>query len=113
MAFVYDHQPVPGCGLGKVAAPGERLRHGNIHHAAGLAPTPDLADLLLAQAEVLGQSIAPLVNQRLAVDDHQGRNPVMGDQGTGHDGLAGSRWSDEHPQLMRRQLLHCAALIRA
>ena len=85
MALVGDDQPVPGRELGDVVPTRQRLQGGDVDGAAQLRPAaPELSGL---DAEEFGDPCPPLVGQCLAVDEHQGGDPVFGDEGAGHDGL--------------------------
>jgi hypothetical protein len=57
-------------------------------------------------AEQVGDAGAPLVDQRFAVDQHQGGGLVRGDHGAGHHGLARAGRSDQHTQVVLDQLVH-------
>ena len=79
VAFVDDHEPVPGGDLPEIVSTGETLGHCQIDDAAGLPAGSDLTNTLLVETEVGHQALAPLLDERLTVDDHEGRNAVMGD----------------------------------
>ena len=88
---------------GRVVAAGEALDHRDVDHSGrAVAAAADLADLRGVEVEVLGESGAPLVDEFLAVDDHQRRHLVVGDHRAGHHGLAGTRWGDEHAEVVAR-----------
>jgi Nucleotidyl transferase AbiEii toxin, Type IV TA system len=89
---------------------GEGWEHGDVHDAGELAsPAPDLARL---DAEEVGQLIAPLLGQDLSVDEDQGGGSAFGDDGAGHDGLAGSGWRDQYAIVVREHGAHGGGLVR-
>jgi hypothetical protein len=88
VAFVDHHGAVALQQLLRVVQTAQALDHGEVDHAGRLgSAAADLADLVGRQAERLDQLDPPLVQQRLAVHQHQGRQAPGGDDGGPHDGL--------------------------
>ena len=74
----------------------------DVDRAGRLVPAAaDLADAGRVDVEVLGEPGSPLVDELLAVDDHEGRRAVVGDDGAGHDRLAGTGRGDEDAAVVR------------
>ena len=98
MALVDHDEAVPGGQLRQIIAPRQGLQRHHVNRAAQLrAPATQLAR---GDAEVLGQPRPPLIGEGLAVDQHQRRGVVPGDQRTGNHGLARPRGRDQHPMVM-------------
>ena len=88
-----------------VVAAGEALEHRDVDHAGRLVlAAADLADLRWVEVEVLGEPGAPLVDELLAVDEHERRCAVVRDHGAGHDRLAGSGRGDEDAAVVGREV---------
>lgn len=84
---------------------GQCLEHDQVDDvAAAVFAAAERADLPVAQVQKGGQPLLPLGQQLCPVHDHCGRGVVVGDQGAGHDGLAGAGRRD---QGARRVLRHC------
>jgi len=82
----------------QIIAPRQSLQRHHVNRAAQLrAATTQLAR---GDAEVLGQPRPPLIGQGLAVDQHQRRGGVLGDQGACDHGLACTGWGDQYPMVM-------------
>jgi hypothetical protein len=96
VAFVGDHQAIPGGQLGNVSAPGQGLQRGDVDPAA--EPGPSAAELTGFHAEEVTDPGAPLVGQGLAVHQDKGRGAVRGDHGARDDCLARSGRRDEDYQ---------------
>jgi hypothetical protein len=88
VAFVGDHQPIPGSELGDVIPPGQGLESNDVNGPADLGTAT--AELAGCHAEMIADPGPPLVRQRLAVDQHERRNAMRGDHGAGDHGLARS-----------------------
>ena len=84
--------------VGEVVAAGEGLQSGDVDDAGELGSAA--AELARFEAEEVGDLAAPLVGERLAVDQHERGNGSLGDDGTGHDGLPRAGRSDQESQLV-------------
>lgn len=93
VTLVHDDQAVV-VEHGSVVTASQALDHGDVDDPGGLvAAAADLTDLrrverVIVEGEMVDEARPPLVDQLLAVDDHQGRHPMVGDDGTpGHTPL--------------------------
>jgi hypothetical protein len=85
MAFVDDYKAVAGRECGDVVAAGQGLEGGDVDGSAGFgAPAAALAGL---DSEQVVDTCAPLVGERLAVDQDQGGDPMGRDERAGDDCL--------------------------
>jgi hypothetical protein len=84
VAFVDDHQPIAGGARYEIAAVGEALGHGQVdNRGLAVAAAAELPDLVGREAEMLLEARTPLLQQGLAVHDHQGRLAVPREERTG------------------------------
>ena len=98
MTLVDHHEAVSGGQLRQVVAPRQGLQGHHVDRAAQLrAATTELAR---GNAEVFGQPRPPLIGEGLAVDQHQRRGGVSGDQRARDHGLARPGRRDQHPMVM-------------
>ena len=112
VALIHDHQPVAGGELCDVVPAGEALDSSDVDDAPGPgASTAELADLLRGQVEVADEAGAPLLDERLAVDDDQRWHVVAGDEGTADEGLARAGRCHEHSEIVCRQGLGGGGLL--
>src|SRR6185312_5105260 len=95
--------------VGEVGSAGECLQSGDVDDAGELGSAA--AELPRFDAEEVGDLTAPLVGERLAVNQHERGNGSLGDDGTGHDGLPRAGWSVQESQLVRQNRLHCLLLL--
>ena len=89
MALVDHDEAVPSGQLRQIVAPRQGLQRHHVNRAAQLRPAA--TQLARGDAEVLGQPRPPLIGEGLAVDQHQRRGVVPGDQRTRDHGLARTR----------------------
>jgi hypothetical protein len=91
----------------RVVEAAQALDHGEVNHAGRpVSAAADLSDLLRRQAERLDQLAPPLVQQRLAVHQHQRRQVSGGDDGTPHDGLARPGRCHQHTVVVAEHGVH-------
>lgn len=101
VAFVSDQMRVAGEHLGEVVTAGQGLQHRDVHDPGGPVVAPaDLTDLGRLQAETFGQLSPPLLDQRLAVHQHERGDGPCGDHRTPHDGLARARRCDQRAEVV-------------
>ena len=98
MALVDHDEAVSSGQLRQIIAPRQGLQRHHVDRAAQLRAAA--AQLARGDAEVLGQPRPPLIGEGLAVDQHQRRGVVPGDQRTGDHGLARPGGRDQHPMVM-------------
>ena len=98
MALVDHDEAVPGGQLRQIIAPRQRLQRHHVDRAAQLRAAT--TQLTRGDAEVLGQPCPPLIGEGLAVDQHQRRGGVPGDQRACDHGLARPGRRDQHPMVM-------------
>ena len=110
VALIDDDLAVGAELVGEVGSAGECLQSGDVDDAGELGSAA--AELPRFEAEEVGDLAAPLVGERLAVDQHERGNGSLGDDGTGHDGLPRAGRSDQESQLVRQHRLHCFLLLR-
>lgn len=97
VALVNDDEPIAAEQFVGSLPAGKALDHRDVDEAAGpVLAAADHADLFVFEAEVLTESLAPLRKQWLAVDQHQGRLSMMGDDGARGHGLARAGRGDYH-----------------
>jgi len=113
VAFVDDHKPVSFRDLHQVVPTGETLDHRQIYDAACLPAGSEQADSLPVKTEVCGQTFSPLLDKMLAVDDHEGRHAMEGDERAGHQSLAGAGRSDQHAELVDDERVNGILLVGA
>jgi hypothetical protein len=113
VALVDDHVAVVCGQLIDRAVADQALDHGHVDPAGDTAlPAPDLPDRLRLHAEEHRELRPPLIEQRLAVDQHQRAAPASrGEVGT-HDRLTCSRRRHEHPGIVCQELLDGVLLDR-
>ncbi|OSY34574.1 hypothetical protein BG845_06727 [Pseudonocardia autotrophica] len=95
MTFVDHDEAVTGGQRRQVVAPSEGLEGHHIDRAAQLRAAA--TELARDDAEVLGQPRPPLISEGLAVDQHQRRGGVPGDQRARDHGLTYPGRRDQHP----------------
>ena len=101
VTFVDDDQPIAPGQLGDVVTAGDALHHCHIDDARGAAAAAaELADLSGAEIQVGGEPVAPLFDEWLAVDDHEGRYLVAGDESAADHGLARPGRRHEHSHVV-------------
>ena len=101
MTFIDDDQAVRGGEFGEVVASGEALDHRDVDDAAGaVAASAEPADLVGSEVEMGDESVLPLFDKGLAVGDHQRRDAMRRDERATDDGLAGTGWRDQHPEIV-------------
>jgi hypothetical protein len=89
VALVDDHQPIAGGERCEVVAAGEALGHGQVDdRGLVVAAAAKLPDLVGRQAELLLQARTPLLQQGLAIHDHQGGLTMLGEERARHHGLS-------------------------
>ena len=104
VALVHDHLPVAGHEVSDLAATDEALDHRYVEAAVGSSlPRPDLANLLDVDTEEERELGQPLVEQGLAVHEHERAAGPLRDQVRPDDGLADPRRSNEGTSLMRQE----------
>ena len=111
VTLVHDHLPVALGDHAYVAAARQRLERRDVHLMRAPGATP--AELARLDAEELPDAGPPLVGERLAVDQDEGRRLAPGDQRARHNRLARSRWRHQNAEVMRRQCIKCASLRRS
>ena len=101
VALVDDRQPVAGGARYEVVAASEALGHGQVDDR-GLAveAAAELPDLVGGKAEMFLQARTPLLQQGLAVHDHQGGLAMLGEERARHHGLPCPRRRHEDPMLV-------------
>ena len=109
VALVDDDQAVAGAEIGNVVCAGQALQGGDVDGAGGLGPSA--AALAGLDAEQVVDAGPPLVGEGLAVDQHERRHAVGGDQCAGDDGLARAGWRDQHTEVMGSQYVVRGLLI--
>jgi hypothetical protein len=101
MTLVDHHESVFGSQLLEIFPAGETLNHSEIDFANLTVPTAaQLTDFLCRQAEVGGESISPLIDERFAINNHESRHIVMGDHRAGEHRLSRARWRDKHSEVL-------------
>lgn len=109
MAFVDDDVSIAAGEFSDVIMSGQRGQHGDVHDAGEFAPAAaDLAGLDAQQVADLG---APLLGQRLTVDQDQGGGATLGDDRAGHDRLARSGRRDEYAVVVTEHRANCHCLL--
>lgn len=104
MALVDDHMPVRRDQVVNMAYTHEALDHRHIELAIrGVLAGADLADRLGRETQEHGQLRSPLIEARLAVDQHEGTSGSRCDQICADDGLAHARQRDEHTDVVTEQ----------
>jgi hypothetical protein len=93
VALIDDDLAVGAELVGEVGSAGECLQRGDVDDSGELGSAA--AELPRFEAEEVGDLAAPLVRERLAVDQHERGNGSPGDDGTGHDGLPRAGRSDQ------------------
>ena len=102
VTFIDNHQAVARRKLTDVITAGEALHHDHVHHTFSVASTPtQLTYLLDIKIKMSHKAFPPLVDERLSIHDHQGRNPVTSDKPTADHRLARSRWGNQHAEVAR------------
>ena len=80
---------------------GDALDHGNVDGSGWFVlPAADHADVVVVEAEVFAETLAPLGEQWFAVDQDEGWLSVVGDDGAGGDRFAGAWWCDDHGEVV-------------
>jgi hypothetical protein len=110
VALVDDDLAVGAELVGKVGSAGECLQSGDVDDAGELGSAA--AELPRFDADEVGDLAAPLVGERLAVNQHERGNGSPDDDGAGHDGLPRAGRSDQESQLVRQHRLHGFLLLR-
>ena len=110
VAFICDHEAVPGGKAGDVVAAGQGLQGDDVDGAAQLCPAA--AELPGLDAEEPGDPGPPLVSQGLAVDQDQRGGPLRRDDRASDHGLARPGRRVEHPEVVPGQLRGGSALGR-
>lgn len=114
VAFVDDDQAVPFEQLGGSISAGDTLDHGHVNDARRIIPTPTYhSDLAQREPEVFAEPLPPLIDERFAVDEHDCRDIMMGDDGAGHHRLAGTGGCDDHSPFVRRDGSDGVVLLRS
>ena len=113
VALVHDNQAVLGKHLGRILQTRHAGQHRNVQTAGELGrfAAPD-ADLLSGKTEETHRLLSPLIQKHRAVNQHQCRRTVTGDQGASHDRLTGTRRSRKHAVLVFHHLPNRAFLLR-
>jgi hypothetical protein len=98
VALVDDDEPVAVQQLARLFTARDDLDHRDVHRLGGalLARTY----LTSLDVEVGPEAISPLFQQRLPIDQHQRRGPMMSDQSARHHGLSRSRRRLEDPEVV-------------
>jgi hypothetical protein len=96
VALVNYDEPVTFRLLRKIVPASKALNHRQVDHTARLPLRTDLSDVLLVETEVRGQTVSPLFEKGLAVDDDQSGHTVKGDEGTSNNGLSGAWRGNKH-----------------
>src|SRR5260370_20631736 len=111
VALVSDYQAIPAGERDDVFAARQRLQHGDVDDPANRRPAP--AELPGRDPEQLADLRSPLVGQRLAVDQHERRGGVAGDDGTRDHCLTGTWRGDQYAEVNTGQRISCCALLTA
>ena len=102
VAFVDDHQSISCEQLVRLVSAGQTLDHGDVDDARrSVLAAPDHADLAGCYSEMLAEPVTPLVDERLAVDEHERWDVVAGDDRAGHHRLPGAGWCDDDTSFIR------------
>ena len=89
VTLVDYHEPVCGGQFFEIVSTRKALGHREIDFAKlTIATATQLTDLLGRQAELGGEPISPLIDERFAIDDHKRGHIVMSDQRAGKHRLA-------------------------
>jgi hypothetical protein len=75
------------------------------------APTAELPNLFLVEAQVLDEAFTPLFHERLPIHDHEGRNLVVSDDSARNHCLARSGWCHKNSQILPDQCIEGRSLI--
>ncbi len=112
MAFVDDDKAVSMEQFGRPFAAGDALDHGDIDdsglHVLAASDCPDLTGF---ESEVFLEAVTPLLEERLAIDKDQCWTVMMGDDGTGHDRLAGSGRGNDDASIVRHDRVDRGCLL--
>jgi len=103
MTFIDDELPVAGYIVVDDTLAEEGLDHGHVQEPIGSPATTDPAETLGGHAKKGREPFDPLIEQGLAVDEHQRVDRALGDQPGADDRLAEGRGGREHSCLVRQQ----------
>ncbi len=97
VTLVDHHESIAAEQLGDMVAAGETLDHRDVHDPGRLGrSTAQGSDLVVGQIEERAEPAAPLVQEFLAVHDHQRRRRTLSDDCAGHHRLAGTGRRHDH-----------------
>src|SRR6058998_657537 len=102
VAFVHDHVPIRGHDIVYSVLADHTLDHGDVESAVGLAlATPYLAHVLLVDAEEHRELGDPLVQERSAVDEHEGAAAAFGHEPGAENRFPHAWWRDQDARVVR------------
>jgi hypothetical protein len=101
MALVYDDESITLEDLGRLLTASNALDHRNVDNAGRVVlSSADDPNLTRIEPEVLLESATPLVEERLAVDQHKGGNVVVSNHGASHDRFSGPGRCNDHTEIV-------------
>jgi hypothetical protein len=102
LAFVDHDKAISGGQVGQIVAPGEALNHTDVDDPVRpLPPRSELSNLLPIDPEVLDETLAPLLYERLPIHDDQRRYLVPRDRAACDHRLACAGRCDKDAKLVR------------
>jgi hypothetical protein len=113
VALVNHDESVFSSQLFKIVSTSEALDHSDIDHAElTIATASQLTDTLRRQAEVLRKTIPPLINERLAINDHERGHVSMRNQRAGEHGLSCSWRGHKDAEIVVGKRFESSLLLR-